>query len=76
MSDKQHRSIVKAVTWRITGTLDTMLICFLITGRLKWALSVGFVELFTKMALYYLHERIWNKVSFGRIKEVRGDYQI
>lgn len=60
----------------MTGTMDTMVIAFIITGKIKWALSIGFVELFTKLFLYYLHERIWNRVSFGRIKPVRGDYQI
>jgi len=39
----------------VDGTLDTMVISFLITGRLKWAISIGFVELFTKTVLYYLH---------------------
>jgi len=61
-----HRSLVKAVSWRLTGTLDTILVSFLITGRIKLAFSIGFVELFTKIALYYLHERIWNRIRFGR----------
>lgn len=51
------------------------LISFLITGRIRWALSIGFVELFTKMTLYYLHERLWNKVSFGRTR-LAEDYEI
>lgn len=65
------RSIIKAITWRITGTLDTMIISFIITGHLKWAITIGFVELFTKMILYYIHERIWNKIKAGKkIKEI------
>lgn len=76
MADKHYRSMLKAISWRMTGTMDTMVIAFIITGKIKWALSIGFVELFTKLFLYYLHERIWNRVSFGRIKPVRGDYQI
>ena len=76
MAEKHYRSIVKAISWRATGTVDTVVISFLITGHLRWALSIGFVELFTKVALYYMHERIWNRISFGRVKEARGDYQI
>ena len=74
MVDKHYRSLTKAISWRVTGTIDTILISFLITGHIRWALSIGFVELFTKVALYYLHERLWNKASFGR-KPV-GDYEI
>ena len=75
MADKHYRSLIKAVSWRVTGTFDTVLISFLITGRIRWALTIGFVELFTKVALYYLHERLWNKITFGR-KPAAGDYEI
>ena len=75
MADKHYRSLAKAVSWRITGTVDTVLISYLITGHIRWALSIGFVELFTKVALYYAHERLWNKISFGR-KPLPGDFQI
>jgi len=68
MVEKHYRSIVKAVSWRLTGSMDTMIISFLITGRIKWALSISGVELFTKIFLYYVHERVWNKIPFGRIK--------
>jgi uncharacterized membrane protein len=68
LSDKAHRSLIKAISWRVTGTIDTVLVSFLVTGRIKLALSIGCVELFTKVGLYYLHERIWNKISFGRAK--------
>ena len=69
MVEKHYRSFVKAVSWRITGTLDTMVISFLITGRIKWALSIGGVEVFTKVFLFYVHERVWNRIPFGRIQE-------
>ena len=68
MTEKPYRSLVKAISWRATGTADTILISFLITGKAKYAISIGFVELFTKIFLYYCHERIWNKLSFGRVK--------
>ncbi|MSU64314.1 MAG: DUF2061 domain-containing protein [Pedosphaera sp.] len=66
--EKHYRSLVKAVSWRVTGTIDTILISWLITGQVKWALSIGFVELFTKIGLYYVHERVWNRLDFGRVK--------
>ena len=73
--EKHHRSLVKAISWRVTGTIDTILITFLVTGQAKWAFSIGFVELFTKIFLYYVHERIWNRLSFGRVK-AKEDFDI
>lgn len=73
MADKHYRSLVKAVSWRATGTVDTILISFLVTGKVKLALSIGFIELFTKIGLYYVHERVWEKLSFGRLKEAKKD---
>ncbi len=68
MIEKHYRSFAKAVSWRATGTLDTIIISFLVTGKVRLAISIGFIELFTKICLYYLHERLWNKISFGRMK--------
>ena len=69
MVEKHYRSLVKAVSWRLTGSIDTMIISFLITGKIKWALTISGVELFTKIFLYYVHERVWQKIPFGRIQE-------
>lgn len=68
MKDKPSRSLVKAISWRVTGTLDTILITYLVTGRAKWAFSIGLVELFTKVFLYFVHERVWDRLAFGRIR--------
>lgn len=76
MSEKPYRSIVKALSWRVTGTLDTIVVSYVITGQIKLALSIGFVELFTKIVLYYFHERLWNRISFGREKKTGKDYEI
>lgn len=74
--DEHHlRSLFKAITWRITGTIDTMIISFLITGKLKWAISIGLVEVFTKMILYYFHERVWNRIKLGK-KSKEIEYNI
>lgn len=74
--DKPYRSVVKAFSWRLTGTADTIIVSFIITGTLKVALSIGAVEVFTKMVLYFFHERIWNKISFGRAKQQEVDFEI
>lgn len=74
MKEKAYRSIVKTVSWRTVGTIDTVLISYFITGNFTMAASIGSIELFTKMALYYLHERAWNKISLGKIKQI--DYHI
>ncbi|MDP3464614.1 MAG: DUF2061 domain-containing protein [Sulfuricurvum sp.] len=76
MRDKHYRSVIKAVSWRTVGTIDTMVIAFFITGNLIWALSIGSIEVFTKMILYYFHERVWDTTNFGRTKVVKNDYQI
>lgn len=76
MQEKAYRSIVKTVSWRAVGTLDTIIISYLITGSLTMAASIGSIELFTKMVLYYLHERAWNKVNLGRHQVTGNDYQI
>lgn len=76
MKEKAYRSVVKTISWRTIGTLDTVIISYFITGDLKMAASIGSIELFTKMFLYYFHERAWNKISFGKIKPTNNDYQI
>ena len=60
------RSLVKAVTWRITGTIDTFVLTYIITRQIKFALAISGTEVFTKVFLYYVHERAWNKVKWGR----------
>ena len=68
MADKNYRSFIKAVSWRLTGSIDTMVISLLITGKIRWALTISGVELFTKIGLYYLHERVWERIPLGRIR--------
>lgn len=76
MSEKTYRSVVKSISWRTIGTIDTILISYLITGKPDLAVSIGGIEVFTKMGLYYLHERTWNRIGFGRKKVSDSDYQI
>lgn len=76
MREKSYRSIVKSISWRTIGTIDTMVISYFITGKLALAISIGSIEVFTKMTLYFFHERTWNRINFGRIKESVNDYEI
>jgi len=76
MKEKSYRSIAKSVSWRTIGTIDTIVISMFITGKLELALAIGGIEVFTKMALYYFHERTWNRIKFGRVKDSGSDYQI
>ncbi len=65
MKERKTRSVVKTISWRLTGTADTILISYLLTNSLEIAASIGGIELVTKMLLYYLHERVWAKVKWG-----------
>jgi uncharacterized membrane protein len=64
--EAHSRSFLKAVSWRITGTIDTFVISFIVTGKLTIAGSIAATELLTKIALYYGHERVWAKIPWGR----------
>ena len=64
--DTPTRSLAKAVSWRITGSLDTFLISWLLTGEPKLAAGITAVELVTKISLYWLHERVWLKIKWGQ----------
>ncbi len=76
VNEKPYRSVIKAISWRLIGTMDTIFISFLIVGNFKFAVSIGGVELFTKMFLYFVHERLWNKIKLGRVEQKPIDYQI
>lgn len=69
MKDKSYkRHIAKTITWRIVGTLDTIMLSWIITGNGWTGLKIGGAEVFTKMILYYLHERVWFKSNLSKTK--------
>jgi uncharacterized membrane protein len=68
------RSIAKAVSYRITGTVITFLIAWWITGTIDLAAKVGLIDPVAKIAIFYLHERFWHRVDFGRLKH--PEYEI
>ena len=65
-SERPIRSVAKAVSWRIIGTLDTLLISYILTGEVAIAASIASIDFITKMFLYFFHERLWNKISWGK----------
>lgn len=67
LSHKRH--ILKTITWRVIGTIDTIFLGWIISGDPTIGLSVGGAELSTKMILYYLHERAWYRIDFGVKRE-------
>lgn len=74
--EKPWRSILKSVSWRLTGTIDTMVISYVVTGSIKLAGAIASIEVVTKMVLYYLHERAWSRLPIGREVVSRPDYEI
>jgi uncharacterized membrane protein len=69
-AETHTRSILKAVSWRTLGTLDTFAISWLLTGRVEIAGSIAGLEVITKVAWYYLHERVWAAIRWGRRPQV------
>jgi uncharacterized membrane protein len=64
--EAHSRSLVKAITWRVVGSLDTFLISWVVTGKLKYAGIILGVETFTKIAIYYGHEQFWAWLPWWR----------
>jgi len=68
--EKHGRSLAKAISWRTTGTIDTFVISYLVTGKVALASAIAGVEVVTKIVLYYFHERIWSAIPWGHRREV------
>jgi len=65
-ADLKKRTLVKTMTWRITASLTTFLIAWILTGDLLIGVSIGSIEAITKIFLYYYHERIWNNINWAK----------
>lgn len=64
--ERKTRSILKTVSWRLTASATTMVLVLLVTGRIQLALQIGALEIIAKLVLFYLHERAWNNICWGR----------
>ena len=64
--DSNKRSITKALTWRALASLATFSIAYMLTGDITAATGIASVQVFVNLFLYYVHERIWNKIDWGQ----------
>lgn len=64
--EKPIRSVAKALSWRVIGTLDTLIVSYFLTGKFSVAASIASVDFLTKMVLYFFHERFWNAIKWGK----------
>lgn len=72
IEESQRRHLFKTITWRALGTLDTIVLSWIVSGNPFTGLKIGFAEVITKMLLYYLHERSWYKINYGLDKRKRA----
>ncbi|SFT75264.1 Uncharacterized membrane protein [Algoriphagus locisalis] len=72
--DSNAKSLLKSISWRIVGTIDTIIISYFVTGEFVMALSIGSVEVFSKIILFYFHERIWESVPKVKEDDTRKEY--
>ncbi len=66
LEESPIRSVVKAISWRVLASTATIILVLIFTGELATAMTVGAFEMFMKMILYFVHERVWNKFTLGR----------
>jgi uncharacterized membrane protein len=74
MIESHYRSIVKALSWRFVATVITFFVSWILTGRLTLAVEIGLADTILKLGAYYSHERLWNRLDFG--KQRPPEYQI
>ena len=72
IGDSKKRHLTKTITWRLLGTVDTIVLSWIISGNPFTGLKIGFAEVATKMILYYLHERAWYRINYGLDKRNRA----
>jgi len=72
--ESHYRSIAKAITWRAGGTMVTFAVAWILTGNASLSVGIGLLDSAVKIGAFYAHERIWNRLSFGKLKP--PEYQI
>jgi adenylylsulfate kinase len=66
MKDSRIRSFVKGISWRVIATTTTMTVAYVLTGDVEIMLATGVIDVVAKLLFYYLHERVWGHVAWGR----------
>ncbi len=72
--DSNAKSLLKSISWRIVGTIDTIIISYFVTGEMVMAISIGSVEVFSKIILYYFHERVWESTPKEQADDTQKEY--
>lgn len=72
--ETRFRSIAKALSWRVVATAITFFVAWILTGQIETAVTIGLVDTFIKLAVYYSHERMWMRVNFGKLQQ--PEYEI
>ena len=67
-TESYMRTLLKTFSWRIVATTTTVVIAYFIFGNITNALKVGGIEFFAKMLIYYLHERVWQVIPRGNVR--------
>jgi len=67
MIERRKRTLCKTIVWRIVASSATAIIAFIVTGEFSIALGIGVIDIFIKLIIYYLHERIWDKIKWGKV---------
>ncbi|WP_025322065.1 DUF2061 domain-containing protein [Deferrisoma camini] len=66
--DSPRRSLAKALSWRLVATVVTTAIVYAATGEAEFAATIGIADTVVKFGAYFLHERLWNRVAYGRVR--------
>lgn len=74
--ETRRRSLAKAMSWRFFATIITMTVAFVITGELAFAFEIGLLDTTVKFATYFMHERVWVRVQWGKQSAKPPDYNI
>ncbi len=69
IKETKTRSIIKSITWRFLATLTTVSLVYIFTGKIDMAVEIGGIEVILKVIIYFVHERVWYKIGFGK-KEI------
>ena len=72
--DTHKRSIAKTISWRVVASIITGVVTFFLTGRLDFAGTVGLADTLVKFLIYYVHERMWARISYGKPRPL--EYEI
>jgi uncharacterized membrane protein len=73
--ETNRRSIAKSLSWRVLAAVITSVVVFCMTGRLEFAAKIGLIDTAVKLLVYFGHERLWNKIDYGRVPAA-PDYEV